>query len=97
MELVYSLWQMPCISMSSGSPVLTVNALSTKLDGITPCISPVLSESQWGAIPYSLPQGRIDLHEPGDLREEPVEQAEVAAGHADNRCARLLIRHAFLG
>ena len=46
MELVYSLWRMPCISMDSGSPVLTVNALSTKLDGITPFISLVLSESQ---------------------------------------------------
>jgi hypothetical protein len=39
---------MPCISMGSGTPVLTVNALSTKLDGITPFISPVLSESRTG-------------------------------------------------
>jgi len=31
--------------MSFGSPLLVVNALSTQLDGITPFISPVLSES----------------------------------------------------
>jgi hypothetical protein len=32
--------------MGSGAPVLTVNTLSIKLDGITPSISLVLSESQ---------------------------------------------------
>src|SRR5437870_12796047 len=36
---------MPCISMGSEIPVLPVNALSIKLDGITPFISPMLSES----------------------------------------------------
>jgi hypothetical protein len=45
MELIYSLWRIPCISMGSGTPVLTVNVLSIKLDGIAPFISPVLSES----------------------------------------------------
>ncbi len=48
MELVYSLWRIPCISRGSGTPVLTVNALSIKLDGIAPFISPVLSESLRG-------------------------------------------------
>ena len=37
---------MPCISMGSETPVLPVKALSIKLDGITPFISPMLSESQ---------------------------------------------------
>src|SRR5262245_33375660 len=37
--------------MGSGTPVLTVNALSTKLDGITPFISPVLLESQQHGLP----------------------------------------------
>ena len=46
MELIYSLWRIPCISMGSGIPVLTVNVLSIKLDGIAPFISPVLSESR---------------------------------------------------
>src|SRR5262245_5536896 len=45
MERVYSLWRIPCISTGSGTPVLTVNLLSIKLDGIAPFISPVLSES----------------------------------------------------
>src|SRR6266478_2074325 len=36
---------MPCISMGSETPVLPVNTLSIKLDGITPFISPMLSES----------------------------------------------------
>ena len=45
MELVYSLWRIPGISIGSGTPVLTVNALSIKLDGIAPFVSPVLSES----------------------------------------------------
>jgi predicted nucleic acid-binding protein len=36
---------MPCISMGSETPVLPVKALSIKLDGITPFISPMLSES----------------------------------------------------
>src|SRR6266446_5267622 len=36
---------MPCLSMGSETPVLPVNALSIKLDGITPFISPMLSES----------------------------------------------------
>src|SRR5262249_58894386 len=44
-ELVYSPWRIPCSSIGSGTPVLTVNALSIKLDGITPFVSPVLSES----------------------------------------------------
>ena len=39
---------------------------------------------------------RVDLHEAGDLRHEPVEQSEVAAGHTDNRRARPFINHAFL-
>src|SRR5882762_4661481 len=39
---------MPCISMGSETPVLPVNALSIKLDGITPFISPMLSESRVG-------------------------------------------------
>src|SRR5262245_3015736 len=42
MELIYSLWRIPCISMGSGTPVLTVTVLSIKLDGIAPFISPVL-------------------------------------------------------
>jgi hypothetical protein len=42
MELIYSLWRMPCISMGPGIPVLTVNVLSIELDGIAPFISPVL-------------------------------------------------------
>ena len=46
MELVESLWRMLCISMGSETPVLPVNTLSIKLDGITPFISPMLSESQ---------------------------------------------------
>ena len=48
MELIYSLWKIPCISMGSGTPVLTVTVLSIKLDGIAPFISPVLSESLYG-------------------------------------------------
>ena len=39
----------------------------------------------------------VDLHETGDLCEEPVKQSEVATGHANNRREGLLIRHAFLG
>ena len=39
---------------------------------------------------------RVDLHEAGDLRHEPVEQSEVAAGRTDNRRSRLFINHAFL-
>src|SRR6266436_9169933 len=46
MKLVSSPWRMPCSSMGSGSPVLAVNALSTALDGITPCLSPVLPDSR---------------------------------------------------
>ena len=38
----------------------------------------------------------IDLHEACDLREEPMEQAEVAPGYADNRRAGFLIRDTFL-
>ena len=45
MELIYSLWRIPCISMGSGMPILTMNVLSIKLDGIAPFISSVLSES----------------------------------------------------
>src|SRR6266849_4383825 len=39
-------WRMPCRSMGAGSPVLAVNALSTALDGITPCLAPVLPDSR---------------------------------------------------
>jgi hypothetical protein len=49
---------------------------------------------------YNLPGDRVervDLYKPGDLREEPVEQAEVSPSHADNRRACLLIRDAFRG
>src|SRR5262245_13335763 len=46
LDLVHSPWRMPCISIGSGTPILTMNALSTKLDGIASFISPVLSESQ---------------------------------------------------
>src|SRR5262245_50026480 len=38
---------MPCISMGSGTRILTINAMSIKLDGIAPYISPKLSESLW--------------------------------------------------
>ena len=40
---------------------------------------------------------RVDLYKTGDLREEPVEQAEVPPSHADNRRACLLIRDTFRG
>src|SRR5712691_8321986 len=43
---------MPCISMGSETPVLPVNALSIKLDGITPFISPMLSESLHEGVIY---------------------------------------------
>ena len=39
---------MSCISMGSETPVLPVHALSIKLDGITPFIFPMLSESLLG-------------------------------------------------
>src|SRR5262245_8049015 len=45
MELVHSPWRIPCISMGAGVLILTMNALSTILDEIAPCISPKLSES----------------------------------------------------
>ena len=45
MGLIYSLWRIPCISMGSGTHVLTVTVLSITLDGIAPLISLVLSES----------------------------------------------------
>ena len=43
---------MSCISMGSETPVLPVHALSIKLDGITPFISPMLSESLHEGVIY---------------------------------------------
>jgi hypothetical protein len=40
---------------------------------------------------------RVDLHKTGDVRQEPVEQAEVPPSHADNGHACRLIRDALLG
>src|SRR5215471_8306942 len=47
------------ISMGSGIPVLTVNMLSIKLDGIAPFISPALSESHNGACARLETRGQV--------------------------------------
>src|SRR6266853_3266160 len=72
MKLVSSPWRMPCSSMGSGSPVLAVNALSTALDGITPCLAPVLPESRLRRCCWCLPRH-------GSLRSPTCEQDLAAA------------------
>jgi hypothetical protein len=54
--------------MRSGVAILTMNALSTKLDGIAPFISPKLSESLPHALTQSLYSARVVRHTAADVR-----------------------------
>ena len=80
---------MPCLSMGSETPVLPVNALSIKLDGITRFISPMLSESHkcssrkfssncgWRAMSYNaICTSRIILE--GIVFQEPYKRVAPA-------------------